>query len=361
MLSWKFRNNSRNHYSLSVIRMPYSHNKGKLYTKRFLLLSLNMSEKRVLITDDCHPYLTERLTTLGYTCDFLPDISPEKTLEIISGYSGLIINSKIQVNQHFLDTAVQLRFIGRLGSGMEIVDRVYAAKKGVAVFSSPEGNRNAVAEQALGMLLSLANNLCRADREVRQEIWRREANRGWELTGKVIGIIGFGHTGSSFASKLSGMGMTVLIYDKYLPYGFADHMPWVKVVKSLKDIQMQANIISLHLPLTAETKHIVNQSFIDQCKKGFVLMNTSRGSCIDTRALAEGLDNGQIGGACLDVFENEKPPTFTPEEKVLYSRLYQKENVIFAPHIAGWTYESKFKMAEILAERIENITNLINH
>ena len=320
-----------------------------------------MSEKKVLITDDCHPYLTERLTVLGYTCDFKPEISPEKTLEIIGNYTGLIINSKILVNRNFLDTAINLQFIGRLGSGMEIVDRVYAAEKGVAVFSSPEGNRNAVAEQALGMLLSLDNHLCRADREVRQHIWRREANRGWELKDKVIGIIGFGHTGSSFASKLSGMGMTVLVFDKYLPYGYADQMPWVKVVKSIEDIQQQADIISLHLPLTAETKHIVNKPFINKCKKGFVLMNTSRGVCVDTAAAADGLDSGQIGGACLDVYENEKPQTFTPEEKDLYNRLYLKENAIFAPHIAGWTQESKRKMAEILAGRIENITNLINH
>lgn len=316
-----------------------------------------MSVKRVLITDDCHPLLTERLTALGYSCDFIPDITPEKTLEIVGEYTGLIINSKILVNRQFLDAAAQLRFIGRLGSGMEIVDRVYATEKGVHVFSSPEGNRNAVAEHALGMLLALANNLCRADREVRQLHWRREANRGWELTGKVLGIVGFGHTGSSFASKLSGLGMTVLSYDKYLPYGYADHLPWVKAVKSLEEIQQHADIISLHLPLTQETKHIVNQSFTSGCKKGFVLINTSRGKCVDTAAVADGLDSGQIGGACLDVFENEKTSTFTAAEKILYERIYVKENVILSPHIAGWTHESKRKMAEILAERIENITN----
>ena len=218
-----------------------------------------MSEKKVLITDDCHPLLLEELSAMGYTCDFLPDITPEKTLEIIPFYEGLIINSKINVNRAFLDRAVCLKFIGRLGSGMEVVDQPYAAEKGVFVMSSPEGNRNAVAEQALGMLLSLANNLCRSDREVRQLVWQREANRGWELMGKTIGIVGFGHTGRSFASKLSGLGMQVLAYDKYLHKGYAHHLPWVKEVQDLQEIQEYSQIISLHLPLNSETKHLVNQ------------------------------------------------------------------------------------------------------
>ena len=165
---------------------------------------------------------------MGFACDFEPDITPEETKRVIPNYEGLVINSKIQVNREFLDAAVKLRFVARLGSGMEIVDRPYAAQRGVAVISSPEGNRNAVAEQALGMLLALANNLIRADREVRQNVWRREANRGWELRGKTIGIIGFGHTGSQFARKLAGMEMNVLAYDKYKPAGYAAGMDWVR-------------------------------------------------------------------------------------------------------------------------------------
>ena len=316
-----------------------------------------MRTKSVLITDDCHPYLTSQLEAMGYRCDFMPDISPEKALERIPEYTGLIINSKILVNRTFLDAAVQLRFVGRLGSGMEIVDRPYAAEKGVAVISSPEGNRNAVAEQTLGMLLALANNLIRADREVRSEIWRREFNRGWELQEKTLGIVGFGHTGTSFASKLSGMGMEVLAWDKYLFPDYSHTMPWVKEVKNAGDLLRNSDIVSLHLPLTPETKHIVNQTFIDQCKKGFILINTSRGHCIETRVLLENLHNGNIGGACLDVFENEKINTFTPEEQNLYRQLYAMDNVVLSPHIAGWTQESKRKMAEILVQRIANITN----
>lgn len=307
--------------------------------------------KRVLITDDCHPLLTEGLTNLGFVCDFLPDITPEETRRIIPGYEGLIINSKIIVDRSFLDAARILRFVGRLGSGMEIVDQAYAAERGVAVLSSPEGNRNAVAEQALGMLLTLANNLLRADGEVRRNIWRREINRGWELRGKTIGIVGFGHTGGQFARKLAGMEMTVLAFDKYRPAGYAAEMPWVTET-TLEDIQQRSDIISLHLPLTAETKHLADDAFISRCKRGFVLINTARGACIRTTDVVAALEDGRIGGACLDVYENEKPATFTEAEKHLYDRLHLLENVVLTPHIAGWTHESKRLLAEILFQKI---------
>ncbi|MBK7935574.1 MAG: hydroxyacid dehydrogenase [Lewinellaceae bacterium] len=307
--------------------------------------------KRVLITDDCHPLLTEGLANLGYTCDFFPDITPEETRQRITDYEGLIINSKIIVDRAFLDTAKKLRFVGRLGSGMEIVDRVYAEAKGVAVVSSPEGNRNAVAEQALGMLLALANNLVPADREVRQNVWRREPRRGWELRGKTLGIIGFGHTGSQFARKLAGMEMTVLAYDKYQPAGFAADMPWVRE-STPGELQQQSDIISLHLPLTAETKHVVDDAFISRCKRGFILINTARGACIKTGDVVAALEDGRIGGACLDVFENEKPATFSETEKQVYERLHRLENTVLTPHIAGWTQESKRLLAEVLLHKI---------
>lgn len=310
--------------------------------------------KRVLITDDCHPVLMEGLESLGYQCDFVPDIAPEATLDQIPDYTGLIINSKIQVNRDFLDRAVLLKFVGRLGSGMEIVDRPYAAERGVSVFSSPEGNRNAVAEQALGMLLSLSNHLSRADQEVRQKIWRREANRGWELRGKTLGIIGFGHTGSQFAKKLAGMEMKVLSYDRYLN-DYSEGMPWVKEVESLEEIVSQSDIISLHLPLTPETKHLVDAAFIQRCKPGFILINTARGACVDTAAVVEGLASGQIGGACLDVFENEKPVTYTVSELAVYEQLFGFENVVLTPHIAGWTLESKRLLAETLLQKIKGV------
>jgi D-3-phosphoglycerate dehydrogenase / 2-oxoglutarate reductase len=307
--------------------------------------------KKVLITDDCHPALIDGLTALGYGCDFEPDITPEATSRRVGAYEGLVINSKILVDRAFLETATRLRFVARLGSGMEIVDRAAAAERGVAVLSSPEGNRNAVAEQALGMLLALANNLLRADREVRQNVWRREANRGWELRGKTLGIIGFGHTGSQFGRKLAGMEMRVLAFDKYKLAGYAAEMPWVRAC-DLAEIQAEADIVSLHLPLTAETRHLVDADFIQKCKPGFVLLNTSRGKCVHTADLVAGLESGRVGGACLDVFENEKPGTFSEEEKRLYARLHALENVVLAPHVAGWTHESKRLLAEILLEKI---------
>jgi D-3-phosphoglycerate dehydrogenase len=311
----------------------------------------------VLITDDCHAVLKAGLEQMGWRCDFLPDITPAETRAIIERYEGLVINSKILVNREFLDAAVQLRFVARLGSGMEIVDRAYAAERGVKVWSSPEGNRNAVGEQALGMLLSLANNLTRADREVRQNIWRREANRGWELKGKTIGLVGFGHTGSQFARKLAGMEMEVLAFDKYKQKGYAAEMPWVSET-SLEEIHSRADIISLHLPLTGETKGFFNTEFILKSKKGFVLINTSRGKCVRTEDLVAALESGWVGGACLDVFENEKPPTFTEAEKAQYERLHRLENVVLSPHVAGWTHESKRLLAEILLKKISEGFNL---
>lgn len=311
-----------------------------------------MIEKgRVLITDDCHPLLQEGLETLGWRCDFLPDISHAETKGVIAEYDGLIINSKILVNREFLDEAKKLKFVARLGSGMEIVDRAYAAEKGVMVWSSPEGNRNAVAEQALGMLLALSNNLIRADREVRQNKWNREANRGWELSGKTLGIIGFGHTGSQFARKLAGMELQVLAYDKYKPAGYAADLPWVRETTQ-EEIQQNADIVSLHLPLTAETNGLVDADFIRKCRKGFILINTARGKCVRTLDLVDALEGKWVGGACLDVFENEKPETFSTAETTIYDRLHKMENVVLSPHVAGWTHESKEKLASILLENI---------
>lgn len=306
--------------------------------------------KKALITDDCHPLLVAGLEEIGYRCDYQPEITLDNTRKIIGEYEGLIINSKILVDRAFIDAAPRLRFVGRLGSGMEIVDQGYAAEKGIAVLSSPEGNKNAVAEQALGMLLAFANNLTRADREVRQNAWNREANRGFELSGKTIGIVGFGHTGSQFAKKLQGMEMRVLAFDKYKTH-YTDGMPWVEL-SNLEKIMAAADIISLHLPLTPETKHLVNKDFIRQCKPGVIFLNTSRGQCIHTEDLVVALESGRVGGACLDVFENEKPHTFTDNDHKLYERLHRLDQVLLSPHIAGWTYESKKKLANILLKKI---------
>lgn len=306
--------------------------------------------KKVLITDGIHPLLKKGLEKQGFKCDYLPKISLEEVRERVADYTGLIINSKILVDEKLLDAAPKLKFVGRLGSGMEIVDKVYAAKKGVHVLSSPEGNRNAVAEHALGMLLAMANNFIRADREVRQKNWQREKNRGFEIMGRTVGIIGFGHTGRSFAQKLSGMGVKILAYDKYKK-GFGKEFPHV-VETGMGSIFMEADIVSFHLPLTEETTQLVDTNYINKFKKEVVLINTSRGAVIKTTDLIKALQNKKVVGACLDVFENEKTATFTKKEHELYQKLYEMDQVILSPHVAGWTEESKKRLASVLLEKI---------
>lgn len=311
--------------------------------------------KKALVTDGVHPILIEGLEHLGYHCDYHPKISLQETFEMIEPYEGLIINSKIIVDKVFLDRAKHLRFLGRLGSGMEIIDQEYAKLKGIAVFSAPDGNCNAVGEHALGMLLALSNKLLQADREVRLLQWNREQNRGFELMGRTIGIIGFGHTGSSFAQKLSGMGMRILAYDKYKK-DYTTDFPLV-IESDMATIYKEADIISFHLPLTDEVIHLVDDEYVNRCKSGIIFINTSRGKVIKTESLVEGLQSGKIGGACLDVFENEKPATFSKEELSLYRQLYEMDKVILSPHVAGWTVESKRRLAAILLRKITELVN----
>ncbi len=308
-------------------------------------------KKKVLITDAVHPVLIEGLQNNDFDCHYEPDITYSEVLQRIPDYEGLIINSKILVNVDFLDRANKLEFVARLGSGREVVDIPYAESKGINVYFSPEGNSNAVAEHALGMLLAFANNLLRADREVRQKIWKREANRGFELRGKTIGLIGFGHTGSAFAKKLSAMEMTILSYDKYKNNYTDSDFTYVKEV-DLATLQKESDIISFHLPLTPETKHYCDADFLNTCKKSVVIVNTSRGNVVKTRDLIEALQDEKIAGACLDVFENEKVTTFSESETNLYEQLYQCENVVLSPHIAGWTKESKYLLGKILLDKI---------
>ena len=335
--------------------------------------------KKVLITDDVHPILINGLESMGFTCIYEPHISNEKAHEVIANYEGLIINSKIFVDKALLDAGKKLLFVGRVGSGMEIVDKKYAAEKGVAVLSSPEGNRNAVAEHALGMLLALANNLNRSNTDVKNFIWQREKNRGFELMGKSIGIIGFGNTGKAFSRKLMTLGMHILTYDKYISNGqltmdsgqfTSDNIQWTMdneeltdenwnlstlVEVDLKTLMDEADIISFHLPLTAETQYLANADFFNHCKKNIILLNTSRGNIVNTVDLIAALESGKVRGACLDVFENEKTTTYTEGEYKLYEKLFSFDNVIVSPHVAGWTHESKERLASVLLKKIEKV------
>lgn len=309
--------------------------------------------RKVLITDFVHQHLIDGLTKLGYQVVYDKNITLKNTTKIIADFDGVIINSKTVMNREMMDLAIKLKFIGRLGSGLEIIDLAYAKEKKINVFNSPEGNRNAVAEHALGMLLALANNLIRADREVKDFKWSREKNRGFELQGKTIGIIGFGHTGSSFARLLSGFGVKVLAYDKYKKNYTAGY-DYVKKA-SLNQLLKKADIISLHIPLSQDTAKMVNNSFFEKCKVGAILINTSRGKIIDIKALDKALRTKRLAGVCLDVMPNEKPKTYTAEEKQSYSRLFNRNNVLVSPHVAGWTHESLYKIADVLLRKIRKI------
>jgi D-3-phosphoglycerate dehydrogenase len=299
---------------------------------------------KVLITDDVHLFLIEGLQQMGYEVVFRPDITFEETLSTIGSYNGLIINSKIFCGDELLAKAPNLRWVARLGSGMEVIDTKACDTQGVKYFNSPEGNRNAVAEHALGLLLNVMNNITRSNNEVKQGKWIREPNRGEELSGKTVGIIAFGNTGEAFAKILRGFDVQVLAYDKYKK-GFGDS--FVKE-STLGEIFEKSDIVSLHLPLTDETKYMVDEKFLNSFRKPIYIINTSRGKVLKTTALLSALRSGKVKAAALDVLENEKLKTFNEQERQWFDGLVKEERIILTPHIAGWTVESKRKIAEVI-------------
>ena len=256
---------------------------------------------RVLLADSNHPVLHELLMAQGYACDLFWDKSKEELLQLLPAYDALVLRSKFKITKELLDKCPNLKCIGRVGAGMENIDVEYANKKNVSCVSAPEGNRDAVGEHALGMLLMLLNNLKKADDEVRKNIWIRAANRGYEITGKTIGIIGYGHMGSSFAAKLKGFDCKILAYDKYKK-GFGNEFVFES---TLEQIFNECDILSLHVSLTDETQFMINTQFIEKFKKPIYIINTARGKCLKTEDLVEALKSGKIKGACLDVLEYE--------------------------------------------------------
>ena len=306
---------------------------------------------KILHLDTNHELLINQLNDLGFTNDEDYTSSKEAIEQKISTYDGIILRSRFTIDKQFLDAAKNLKFIGRVGAGLENIDCDYAKTKGIELIAAPEGNRNAVGEHALGMLLSLFNKLNKADAEVRQGKWLREANRGLELDGKTVGIIGYGNMGKAFAKKLKGFDVSVLCYD--ILDGVGDEN--AKQV-SLNELQEKTEVISLHTPQTPLTLRMINAEFINQFAKPFWFINTARGKSVVTADLVSALKSGKILGAGLDVLEYEKASfeaLFSTEIPEAFQYLIQADNVILTPHVAGWTIESKEKLAQTIVDKIK--------
>ena len=303
---------------------------------------------KILIVDKMHNSLSSLLADLNLLSDYRPDINREELLEIIHEYDGLIIRSKTPIDTTLLQKATKLRFVARAGSGLDSIDVKQAENQGVRVFNAPEANRDAVAEQTLGMLLSLLHRVHQGNAQVKNNIWDREANRGIELKGKTVTIVGYGNIGKEVAKRLSVFGAKILVYDKY-KVSYGDQ--YAKEA-SMQEIYDKSDIISLHVPLTAYNRFMVNGEYLSKFKKKIILINTARGKLVDLAALCRALESGKVKGACLDVLENEKLDQLNPRQKDAFNCLRKHPQVIMTPHVAGWTHESFERINHVLVEKI---------
>lgn len=299
-----------------------------------------------------HESLLPMLENAGFAPDYLPYITRAEILDVLQDYEVMIVRSKTPIDEVLLSRATNLRILARAGAGTDQVDMAVLQARNIALINAPEGNRDAVGEHAIGMLLALVNKLMQADAQVRQKIWQREANRGYELMGKTVGIIGYGHMGQSFAKRLSGFGCRVLAYDKYKS-DFSD----IYVTEApLGQLWQEAEVLSLHIPLTHETRGWINTDFFNRFVHPIWFVNTARGEIVPFSSLREVLQSGQLMGACLDVLEQEKLDKLTATQAADFEWLVQQPNVIFSPHVAGWTYESYERINRVLVDKLVQLT-----
>lgn len=302
----------------------------------------------ILIADEMHPSLFAMLRDAGFAYDYQPRITRPELIEQLGAFEGLIIRSKTRVDEALLSYATGLRFIGRAGAGLDLLDMAAIDSRGIQVFHAGAGNRDAVAEHTVGVLLTLLANILKADREVRQGIWDREGNRGYELGSLTVGLVGYGNNGQATARRLSGFGCRVLAYDKFrVDYGdqFAEEA-------TLPQLMAEADVLSLHVPLTNDTRHLVDKAFVRQFAKPFYLINIARGEIVSLSAVVDGLESGKLRGACLDVLENEKLKTLTPDQQIAFDYLRRSDRVVLTPHVAGWTHESYIRINEVLVSQL---------
>ncbi|MBY0543705.1 MAG: 2-hydroxyacid dehydrogenase [Sphingobacteriaceae bacterium] len=305
--------------------------------------------KKILIVDDLHSAFKDKATALGFEVDDQPLITRAETLAIIKDYVGIAVRTKFKIDKELFDAAPNLKFVARAGAGLDNIDIVTAKARNIQLINAPEGNSDAVGEHAIGLLLALMNNFRNADTQIRNGVWDREGNRGYELKGKTVGIIGYGFMGQKMASKLAGFEVNVIAYDKYKT-GFSNE--YAREV-SMEEIVKHSDVLSLHIPLTTETKQMVDDEYFFHFKKPIFFINTARGEVVDTSALLKNINSGKILGAGLDVLEVEKFPNL--EEQAWFNELKNNEKVILTPHVGGWTFDSYRKISEVLAQKLAEI------